>query len=132
MGGKENMKNLRFKKGAIVKLHIIGCDPLWGRVVDIDDTEVKICYQHQVSTAGRLFTIEIPYDLRLITADTDHFINIDPEKICAWEYYRFSYCNNFSTRFCSSIEEFNSLHISHYKNGICTGENEDGVSKSEG
>lgn len=123
------MKNLRFKKGAVVKFCIVGCDTLWGRVVNLADTEVEICYQQQVSTTGELFSKDLPYDNKFITADTDHFVTIDAEKICTWEYYRFSYCNRSTTYFCRSIEEFNSLHISHYKNGICTGD-ENGVAPS--
>lgn len=131
MGGKENMKNLRFKKGAIVRFNVLGCNPLVGRVTNITDTEVEICYQQKVSNTGNFRDSDIPFDQNSITADTDHFATIDRDKICKWEYFRFSSQDpHMDTRFCKSAEEFNALHINHYKNGICTGEDEDGGSCS--
>lgn len=95
------------------------------------DTEVKICYQQQVSTTGDYVSTDLPYDQNCITADTPYFATIDKDKICKWEYFRFTYQNvDRDTCFCKSAEEFNALHLNHYKNGICTGEDEDGGSCS--
>ena len=131
MGGKENMKNLQFKKGAIVKFNVLGCSPLAGRVTNITETEVEICYQQKVSNTGNFKESDIPFDQNSITADTDYFATIDRDKICKWEYFRFSsQAPHMDTCFCKSAEEFNALHINHYKNGICTGEDEGGGSCS--
>lgn len=38
------MKNLRFKKGAVVKIYAIGSpDPVWGKVVKISSKKIVIC-----------------------------------------------------------------------------------------
>lgn len=123
------MKNLRFKEGAVVQFNVLGCSPLTGRVINITETEVEICYQSKVSNTGNLLFADIPFDTDSITADSDHFATIDRDKICKWEYFRFSPRDSrLDTCFCKSIEECNALHINHYKNGICTGEGEDGGS----
>lgn len=125
------MRNLRFKKGAVVKFCGVGFKPCWGKVVDMTDTEVKVCYQQQVSTSGDYTLEDLPYDQKCITADTPYFTTIDKDKISQWEFFHFTYQNSsINTCFCKSAEEFNALHINHYKNGICTGEDEDGGSCS--
>lgn len=125
------MKNLQFKKGAIVKFNVLGCSPLAGRVTNITETEVEICYQQKVSNTGNLRESDIPFNKNSISADTDYFATIDRDKICKWEYFRFSSQDpHMDTCFCKSVEEFNALHINHYKNDICTGEDENGGSCS--
>jgi len=126
------MKNLRFKKGAVVTFNVLGCSPLTGRVTNITNTKVEICDQQKVLIAGNLAfnrsSIPDPY---YITADTNFFVTIDRDKICTWEYFHLSaQGSRLDSYSCKSLEEFNALHISEYKNDICTGEDEDNRSCS--